>query len=52
MRWRRATAFARKPYGAYLIFYAVRSDQVVIERILNSALDYEPLLFSESDDGV
>lgn len=34
----------RRPYGNYLIFYAVRADQIVIQRILNGAQDYEAAL--------
>ena len=35
----------RRPFGAYLIFYRVEQDRVVIVDILHSARDYEPLLF-------
>ncbi len=37
----------RRPYGNYLIFYAVRPGQVTVERILNGARDYEEILFPE-----
>lgn len=37
----------RKPYGNYLIFYAVRPEGVMVERILNGSQDYEAILFPE-----
>ncbi|WP_443747737.1 type II toxin-antitoxin system RelE/ParE family toxin [Asticcacaulis solisilvae] len=37
----------RRPYGNYLILYAVRHDSIVVQRILNAAQDYEALLFPE-----
>lgn len=42
-----AFGIRRKPYGNYLIFYVVRTDSVVIQRVLNSAQDYEAILFPE-----
>jgi plasmid stabilization system protein ParE len=35
----------RRPYGNYLIFYTVRLDRIVVQRILNGAQDYEAILF-------
>lgn len=40
-----STGIRRRPYGSYLIFYAVRPDWITVERILNSAQDYEAILF-------
>jgi len=37
----------RKPYGNYLVFYAIRHDRIVVQRILNAAQDYEALLFPD-----
>jgi len=37
----------RRPYGNYLIFYAVRHDRIVVQRILNASQDYEALLFPD-----
>jgi len=38
----------RKPYGNYLIFYEIADDAVFVTHILNSAQDYEEILFPES----
>ncbi len=38
----------RRPFGSYLIFYVVASDQITIVSILNSAQDYEAILFPEN----
>ncbi len=38
----------RRPYGNYLIFYTVRTDQIVIQRILNGAQDYQAILFPDN----
>lgn len=38
----------RRPYGNYVIFYAVRTDHLTVERIFNAAQDYEALLFPEA----
>lgn len=43
-----AFGIRRRPYGHYLIFYAVRDDHIVIQRILNGAQDYEAILFPEN----
>jgi len=37
----------RRPYGNYLIFYTVRADLIVVQRILNGAQDYEAILFAD-----
>ena len=42
------TGIRRRPYGNYLIFYAIRPEYIVIQLILNSAQDYEAILFPES----
>ena len=37
----------RRPYGNYLIFYAIRSQSITVERILNGAQDYKTILFPD-----
>jgi toxin ParE1/3/4 len=37
----------RRPFGAYLIFYRIEVDRVLVVDILNAAQDYEALLFPE-----
>ncbi len=37
----------RRPFGAYLIFYRVENNQVLILEILHGARDYEALLFPD-----
>lgn len=39
----------RRPFGNYLVFYRVETDQLVILRLLHGARDYEPVIFP--DDG-
>ncbi|HEX2941654.1 MAG TPA: type II toxin-antitoxin system RelE/ParE family toxin [Rhodopila sp.] len=41
----------RRPFGNYLIFYRVGTDQLIILRILHGARDYEPLLFPDAHSG-
>lgn len=38
----------RRVHGAYLIFYRIEADRVVVIHILNGAQDYETLLFSRN----
>ncbi|MFC5343954.1 type II toxin-antitoxin system RelE/ParE family toxin [Brevundimonas staleyi] len=38
----------RRVHGAYLIFYRIDADAVVILHVLHGAYDYEPLLFPEA----
>ena len=40
----------RKPYQAYLIFYVVREDRILIVDVLHSARDYEGILFPDRFD--
>lgn len=35
----------RKPYGNYLIFYEIVDDAIFVTHVLNSAQDYEAVLF-------
>ncbi|SON58437.1 putative plasmid stabilization protein (plasmid) [Hartmannibacter diazotrophicus] len=37
----------RRPYGEYLIFYRIGAEAVDVLHILNSAQDYEAILFPE-----
>ncbi len=37
----------RRPYGNYLIFYEMADDTIFVTHILNSAQDYEEILFPE-----
>lgn len=43
------TKVRRRPFRNYLIFYRVTDDRVDILHILNSAQDYEAILFSDAD---
>lgn len=44
---REKSGIRRRPFGNYLIFYAIRRNNVEILHILNGAMDYERILFSE-----
>lgn len=37
-----------RAYGRYLIFYAVRPEYIVIERVLSASQDYESVLFPDA----
>lgn len=37
----------RRVYGAYLIFFRIDPDAVVVLHVLHGAYDYEPLLFPD-----
>ncbi len=41
------THIHRVPYGDYVIYYRVSDTQVEVLRILNSAQDYEAILFPD-----
>ena len=38
----------RRVHGAYLIFYRILGERVQVLRVLNGAMDFEPLLFPNS----
>jgi toxin ParE1/3/4 len=37
----------RRVFGNYLIFYRIDADRIVVLHILNGAMDYEAVLFSD-----
>lgn len=43
-----ASGIRRRPFGAYLIFYRIKNDQVEIIHILHGARDYMAILFPDA----
>ena len=40
-----AQGVRRRVHGAYLIFYRIDRDAIVVIHVLHGAMDYEPILF-------
>ena len=45
----KALGVRRRIHGAYLIFYSVKDDRVVILHVLHGAMDYNAILFPDAD---
>ena len=44
-----AVGVRRRLHGAYLIFYRIEAERIVIVHILHGAMDYASILFPEND---